>query len=264
MGKEIYKIYGLCLEDTTEIRYIGVTRNSLKRRLASHYCDISKNNNPHKCNWLKKNRGKVKIILIEGNINNYEEAEEKEIYYISKYNKINKLLNKTPGGNILPRENQYSGIPWNKGLACTYKEKLIRLNKTAKKVYQYDLDGNFIKEFRSIKEASKQTTCSRQQIQKCANLESGYLQSKGFQWRWEKLEKIEKYFNDDAIRILRVKSGKLKSAKSVKIVDNSIEYIFENYKSAAKYFNMKESTILTYCSINKITEKRKYSYNATD
>lgn len=57
-------------------------------------------------------------------------------------------------------------------------------NKQAKKVFQYDLDGNFIKEHYSIKEASRRTKCGFGSISNCCSGRS--KTSGGYIWKWSK------------------------------------------------------------------------------
>lgn len=96
--KTNYKIYILREKISGDIRYVGLTRNTLLQRLSGHLRDTSIT---HKTNWIKKvGKDNIEIILIEENINSKEEACEKEIFYISEYKKsgIN-LVNTTNGGD---------------------------------------------------------------------------------------------------------------------------------------------------------------------
>lgn len=94
MEKEIY-IYGLVCPETNNIRYVGKTEQSLKKRLNQHLYS-KKINNPYKWNWINKLKEKgLKpiIILIETcNINNWVEREK---YWINQYEN---LTNLTQGG----------------------------------------------------------------------------------------------------------------------------------------------------------------------
>lgn len=57
-------------------------------------------------------------------------------------------------------------------------------NKQANKVYQYDLDGNFIQEYYSTREASRRTKCNFGNISN--NCSGRYKKSGGFIWKWNK------------------------------------------------------------------------------
>lgn len=95
-----YTIYKLIDPITNDIRYIGLTFNSLKQRLSSH---MSEPGTSHKCNWiskLKKEGLKPIIESIEENISSYDEVCEREIYYINYYKSIGcNLTNMATGGN---------------------------------------------------------------------------------------------------------------------------------------------------------------------
>lgn len=95
-----YTIYKLIDPETNEVRYIGLTFNTLKQRLKSHYSEKSKS---HKSNWVQKLRSKgLKPIIesIESDILSYDEVCEKEIYYINKYkSEGHRLTNMASGGN---------------------------------------------------------------------------------------------------------------------------------------------------------------------
>jgi group I intron endonuclease len=100
MGNIEYKIYKLIDPRNNEVRYIGLTFNSLKLRLKSHRSEKSKS---HKSNWIKlllKNGYSPIIELIEGGISTYDIACEREIYWISKFKEDgHKLTNEASGGN---------------------------------------------------------------------------------------------------------------------------------------------------------------------
>jgi group I intron endonuclease len=95
-----YKIYSLNDPITGEVRYIGLTFNSLKQRLKSHCSEKSKT---HKCNWINnlREKGLKPIIeLIEENISSYDDCCKREIFYIETYkNNGHNLTNSATGGN---------------------------------------------------------------------------------------------------------------------------------------------------------------------
>lgn len=94
-----YTIYKLIDPTSNEIRYIGLTFNTLKQRLKSH---LSENSKTHKCFWIKKLKQKnLKPIIdiIEENISSYDDACLREIYYIEFYGKTCDLTNSASGGN---------------------------------------------------------------------------------------------------------------------------------------------------------------------
>lgn len=95
-----YTIYKLIDPNTNEIRYIGLTFNDLKLRLKSHMSEPGKS---HKIHWIKnlKKQGIRPIIeSIEENISTFDEACEREIYYIDYFKSLGcDLTNMNSGGN---------------------------------------------------------------------------------------------------------------------------------------------------------------------
>jgi len=140
-----YKIYYLSSsKKPDEIRYVGLTKLSLERRLYFHVKNI-KQGNSHKNNWIKKNiisKNEIHIQLLENNLTE-KQAREKEVFYIKHYKeKGYKLVNGTFGGdgnsNISEitrkkiSESCKGRTPWNKGktLDDLYgKEKAEKIKK---------------------------------------------------------------------------------------------------------------------------------------
>lgn len=252
-----YKVYALTDGYSGKIRYIGITKNSLSKRLNQHKNDLRRNR--HKINWINSLKGNIKIIPIKEDIPSLKEANELEVYYISYYNEKGcKLVNKTIGG-----DGTKGLVSWNKGVKCTYIDKLIKNSPTARKVYCYDLSGFFIKEYSSIKKASEDTGVSRAQILKICNIDSRYKTAKKMSFRFFKEPKICIEIVSEQDRIKNVQKGKLESAREIKVIDKNIgkTYVFKNFIEASKKLNMAKSSISTYASISKETKKYKFSYN---
>ncbi len=220
---DYYTIYGLKLKNDIEVRYVGLTSYLLKFRLKSHLKDKV---NPHKMYWLKKHKDNIEIIPIEENIFILQEACEKEIYYIKEYkNNGNRLLNYSEGGSghqgrkvsdevkekiskklkgrIRPeeeinkskktkKENKYNHSKNVKNKMSISKKgdknpMFGKLGNGAKTVYQYDLNGYYIREFESIANAKKESFASKiLRVIKGTQKHSG-----GFYWSFSKLEKID-------------------------------------------------------------------------
>ena len=72
------------------------------------------------------------------------------------------------------------------------KQSEETIEKKSKKVYQYDLNYNFIKEYKSLKEAESVTkiTC----IVQCCNNVKYYKHAGGYIWSYKKLTHQELYF----------------------------------------------------------------------
>lgn len=174
-------IYSLEDPDTNEIRYIGKTVKSLPSRLTNHIYTAKKINN-HRCNWIKSivKKGKKPLIKIIDSCD-WKESAELEIYWITQFKNWGfNLVNSTEGGE------------GNLGFKLS-KERRDKLTKAvSKKVYQYSLNGNFIKEFPSVIEASRQLNFkSPTKISLAAQGLRG--KSAEYQWSFKKLKSMKKY-----------------------------------------------------------------------
>lgn len=150
----VYKITNLINKKC----YIGVT-SRIKRRIYEHtrYSEIE--NSPLTCylhNSIKKYGCDNFIFeVIHESIKNDEELNKLEIYYIKKFQSNNSKYgyNLTSGGE--------RGIPND----ITILKKIASSHKT--KVAKYDLNGSFICEYESVKEASRQNNIPDTDIHRC-------------------------------------------------------------------------------------------------
>ena len=140
LEKREFKIYCLKSPDTLEIKYIGVTVNTLSARLSQHIFD-SKKGGTYKRNWinliLKQNK-KPKIELVE--ICNYNNWEEREKYWINYYNN----LTNTHKGGI--------GIVINRSEESKFKS----IKAKFKSIIAISKDKKFIKKYDSLKQCSEE------------------------------------------------------------------------------------------------------------
>lgn len=137
--KNNYSIYKLIDPITNNVRYIGVTTNSLKNRLYQHKYN-SKKLKTHSAKWINSllKKGIEPLIeLIE--VCNSDNWQEREKYWISFYNN---LTNHHEGG---------------KGVVINRNKESINNSSFYKKIpiLQLSKNGEFIKEWNSFKEASK-------------------------------------------------------------------------------------------------------------
>jgi len=100
---KLYKIYALLEPNTELVRYVGLTRKSLKERLRKHLSEKLRGKKAtYKYNWiqsLKEKNLKPEIILLEDNLT-LDEANKKEIIYIKTFKSFGaKLVNVSIGGN---------------------------------------------------------------------------------------------------------------------------------------------------------------------
>lgn len=179
----MYKIYGLITHKDDEIKYVGLTSKKLEYRLKQHIKSSLKKKVKYtkKENWIRKriNEGfSINIIELESNLSK-EEANLFEMAWISYYG-LENLTNLTIGGD---------GV---RGKFYNYEERINWYN--AINVYQYDLNGNFIKSYPTITECAKELNISISSVGYCIldkNLTShGFIFVKDKNMLKEKLNKI--------------------------------------------------------------------------
>lgn len=159
-----YTIYKLIDPITNDVRYIGLTFNSLKQRLKSHCSEKSKS---HKSNWINllKSKGLKPIIeSIEENISSYEYCCEREIYWIEKYKSEGySLTNMATGGNK------------NKKMSEEVKKKMSDSHKERNKIYKKTIsDETRLR----ISESSKKRFMDPKEIEKLKISNKRYEDSK--------------------------------------------------------------------------------------
>ena len=175
--------------------YIGITKQHLNRRWrdGAHY-DY---NRRFFLAIIQYGWDNVKHEILESNLP-YEEAKRKETEYIEKFQTADERFgyNQTLGvggkGFAKSIETREKLRKANTGKKHTpeAKEKMRKAQKgrwlgvkspSAKKVYQYDLDGNFIKEWDCQSDAARYYGCYQSHISECTR--GLKKQIKGFIWR---------------------------------------------------------------------------------
>jgi hypothetical protein len=152
MKTDIAYIYTLIDPETKKVRYVGKTINP-KKRLSDHISESHRIKN-YRCNWIKSllNKGLKPIIEIV-EICSLINFEEREAYHIGLYN-FSELTNSDEGGQ---------------GNKNRRRELVENSNYKNKKVYQYSLNGEFIKDYKSVREASRQLSITHANITRCCN-----------------------------------------------------------------------------------------------
>jgi hypothetical protein len=236
--KTIY-IYGLKDPETNEIRYVGKTTN-INTRLKAHITR-SRYNKYHSARWIqsliKKGLKPVIELIEECTESNWIEREK---YWIAHYRELFDLTNVLDGGEggftitragskwtDKQRENNRKArlgvsVKHSDGGNKKRAEGVRRYYENNKKpVLQYDLDGNFIKEWESSVDAGKILGMPYSNINRvCKN--KGLITA-GFMWRYKNGEidiKIEKYVKPESssnkIIIQLTKEGEIvKEFKSI-------------------------------------------------
>lgn len=179
--------------------YIGITKQDLERRWRSgtHY-DY---NRRFFLAIVKYGWDNFKHEILESGLT-YEEAKQKETEYIEKYKTSDECFgyNQTLGVGgkgytksletrekiSLAHRGKKMTIEQKKKLSLAHKGKYMgKLSVSAKKVFQYDLDGNFIKEWDCQSDAARYYRCYPSHISECTR--GLKKQIKGFIWRSERV-----------------------------------------------------------------------------
>lgn len=200
--------------------YIGKSVN-IYRRKYQHLAELKGNKHKNKYLQYSFNKyGEQNFEFYPIEFCNVSDLGVREYYWINHY----KSFNRNAGYNIeLLSEDgntirSYESINKMRLTIKENKDKYIRRkgkdNPTSKEVYQYDLNGNYLKSFGSCHEAAEQLGCKERftAISKCARKESG--SSFDFQWRYYKADFIEKYDVHSKMNMIR-RENNLKLAKPI-------------------------------------------------
>ena len=143
--QKVYKFYLLrSNKSVDDIRYIGVTSRSLKQRFYTHK-NASKSKELPVYNWWRKREKEgfnIFMELIDSCVSNWEYFEK---YWIRHYRQMGfKLLNVSTGGSGIVTAEQR-----------TLSSRLRSIKGHQKAIIALSLNGDFIREFNSIQEASE-------------------------------------------------------------------------------------------------------------
>lgn len=141
----------------------------------------------------KKNNQRYQLTPEE-----YEEARKAFAKSISqlhkKRNEIKRqknIENKCPQMILLPEARKETKVLFkvNRTVSVETKKKLSERktgakNHQARKILQYDLDGNYIKEWSCIQAAADELVIHRNMINRCCQKDELYKQAGGFIWRY--------------------------------------------------------------------------------
>ena len=190
MKTDIAYIYALLDPRDNEVRYIGKTINPTKR-LSEHLADSKREYN-YRSMWIKSLvRENLKPLIKFLKICPLSDFVKYETEYIKLY-KNDKLTNSDETGQ---------------GSVGRRQEIIDKVSKRMGRiVYQYDLDGNFIKEYKSVRDAAKFLSLSHSNISRSCNGISKH--AGGFIFRYDKVF-VDKINNPNAVRKLVVELDEL-------------------------------------------------------
>lgn len=236
-----YYLYRHIRLDTDVPFYVGIgTKPNKYRKHNREYCRAySKTRNKIWWDIVKKTDYSIEIILES---NDYEFIKNKEIEFTSLYGRIDlktgTLAGLTNGGQgntgYIVSEETKRKIGENN----SSKGKFGKNHHRSKKAYQYDFNGNFIKEWDSLSDIARYFNTT-ELPEKCV---SGRTQTyKGYRWFYSYL----------GLKIEPLHSKEVTSSKVVLMVDLSTNLVldeFENLVAAAKHIKNHSPNIAKVCN----------------
>ena len=279
-----WKVY--CYTSPSNKRYIGITHKTLEQRSGP------KGERYSGCTVFYKAIKKYgwdnfkKEILYDGLTKQEAEKKEKELIRLYKTQNSKYGYNILEGGqaNVLPKKIKDKMKKNRKGTKAhgwKHKPSLIvkqtvsnklkgikRSNKTKNKlskshsrtVYQYDLEGNYIKSYKNCLEASKETGFSRTHINATCLFKQ--LTSNGYFWSFEYIENrelIKKYLNKE-IKISPIIFSKSREIEQYDINKNFIRK-FNSIKEASLETKIPEQQISFSCKNNRLAGDYYWTYS---
>lgn len=177
-----YKVYTLSDPITERIHYCGVTSKLLRKRLDCHVYD-SKNKrslNPKLIEWIVSllDKGTKPIIKTVKEFSDKDEAYKNESLTLIK---------------LINDGNEMFNIRADKEDYYTEKERLKNkdYNYELLSCYKYDMDGNYVCSYESVKEAASSNNVSMAAISRCLNEDKYSASCNGFYWSKKKQDKLE-------------------------------------------------------------------------
>lgn len=175
---KFYKIYCLKHPETLEVRYVGVTSNSIKNRLYQHIYSAKHRRGTRVSKWIYSLIKQDLLPLIEVlEIVSEDFWEEREIYWISKFSNLTNI------------SKEGKGVVINR----TYNSIERSTNAKKKPIIQLGENGEFIKEWNSIKEATIALNLKTlSSISNVVNRRHGAVRAGGYKWAYK-----EEYYRND-------------------------------------------------------------------
>lgn len=188
--------------------YVGQTANTLEHRAKQHF-GSARYGSPYKFHKAIRKYGEDAFVFDVIEVVRDSELNEREMYWIKYYDSYESGYNSTLGGDS-ERKVDYDVVAdlWGQGfslreiankIGCKkqtvtdalrgngiydHMEILHRTYKTSRyrQTDQYDMDGNYIQTFPSLKAAGEATGLNRSAISSCCS--GGLLSYGGYQWRY--------------------------------------------------------------------------------
>ena len=212
-----FKVYVLVDPISLKIRYIGITKSSLSRRLYNHISEAKtlREGMTYKNNWINSlfKMNTQPIIRLISSYNTREEAAKIEEYLIIKYKEKHGLTNQ------IIDEGKFSSTGYRSAE-----------NLKSKKVYVYSYEGVFIREFNSIKECSSELNIYHSTISRCLKGEYKYAKQYQFSYTIQDMPNLSSYSKDNwnEVELLDTQSNIIvkypKMTKLIEELDLGLKY----------------------------------------
>ena len=269
-----WKVY--CYTEENGKKYIGITKRTLLERSGGKTgCDY--NPKYHFGKAIKKyGFDFFTVEILEENLS-FEEANEKEKYYIALYDTYRNGYNETQGGDGCQKFDWDKIVQlWNEGktpgeisriLSCSYStvsdaltqnkiDGMDRIKVSAgqyhiKEVYQFDKNGVLLNNYKSAAEAEKQTGIAHSNIIAC--LKGRRNTAGGFIWRSTlDFSKIDEENGNGYKKVYQYSEDK----KLIKVYNNAEE--------AAREMGCNKETIRRACRCERKSNGYLWSYRRLD
>lgn len=240
--RELSKKSGIyCIVNTiNQKKYIGSSKN-LYTRLQSHRSYLRANNHANKKlqnSWNKHGENNFQYFIIECCSENILLVREQ--YYIDTIKPWFNIIVKVQELKM-PKESR---IKMSNSRIEGFKKGTIKLYQE-KPIFQYSLEGQFIRGFNSIKEASKSTGVNRSNINRF--LSGMYKKGGNFLWSLTKEEFLPSYtkaskdnsYLNKAIKVTDLTTNQVTTYESLmvfsKIINKNYRAIYHAFKAGYPY-----------------------------
>lgn len=208
-----------CIVNTIDNkRYIGQAVDLTKREM-EHFCNKKSNVKLSRAmnKYGKQNFEFIVLEYVPASKNLLDAAEQKWFDYFKDNHKEDRLYNLCLTASTVL------------GLKRTKREGQLTRERCSKKVYQFTLEGKFVKEYSSAIEAGKETSISSDKISCCRRKKR--INAGGFIWLGA--------LNYDEVEILVAYNKSKRDAKKspVELLKEDVSLVFSSLLDASLYLN---------------------------
>lgn len=241
--------------------YIGQTIYEINERMRQHiYTALRRKTKTALYNAIRKYGPENFTIEEIDGANSLSELNYLETHYIYKFNTLapNGYNLSSGGGNNRTHESTKKKISKAlKGRKIGKYHIDCLVDRCSIKVYQYDLDGNFIKSWKSAIEAARKLEIGNSEINKCCKNQR--KSCGGFMWSLTKEKSLPPYKRNSG----SIKGRKAPNAKKCALIGKNGNIIkkYETAKAAAIENNCDHSSVVQVCNGKlKHTKKLIFKY----